>query len=181
MDSSTTKCYSHDQDSYPWFQGHLPSALTNWGISPLRGCVVCDGVWCVCVRVGVWVWVVGVSHGVLRVWVRSGACGDVCASLWCGCVCGSMKEAANCVTSILCLIEHPLSFPFNIMNHNNARYIQKRSQISPTWIHPTAFWTLQNNTGRYYPAACLWLSVHSGRVSWCFFFFFNQQHMDVFL
>ena len=34
MDCSTAKCFSHNQDWYPCFQGHIPRALTNWANSP---------------------------------------------------------------------------------------------------------------------------------------------------
>ena len=34
MDSSKTKCYSRDRDSYPYPHGHILHALTNWANSP---------------------------------------------------------------------------------------------------------------------------------------------------
>ena len=52
MDSSTAKCYSYDQDSYPCPRGHVLHALTNWANSP-PPCV-----WvCVCGYGWVYVWV----------------------------------------------------------------------------------------------------------------------------
>ena len=30
MDCSRAKCYSHERDSYPCHQGHIPHTLTNW-------------------------------------------------------------------------------------------------------------------------------------------------------
>ena len=38
MDCSTAKCYSHDWDSCPFLQGHIPHALTNWANTPLLAC-----------------------------------------------------------------------------------------------------------------------------------------------